>query len=424
MQRVMDAPTSFRETGPGCLEIRSGGGCIAVFGLPFFGAGCFLTAIGLGLLPLENASEVPLWGWPVMVLTGLVFVGVGGTMSFGRKTLSIDVPRGLVVQQWSLLVPVKVTEIPLGRFTDVVIGFTPGDSDSSERFPVSLSSSSGVENLEAASPTDYATAFQQAQALVRLLRFPLRDRTSGQDVVLSPDAPSPGARGRACASIPIAAAAPRPAAMRSTVEETGGAVRILVPGLHPGPSIVLRFAVPLAVAVYALTEFGPFFERSSTPEEVQWFLLGFLGLILLFPLGGAVAAVVRGFRSKTVVKSDGSGVVLEETGAWRTRTTTLPRDSILMIADGTRGSALESAERSGRHAAGWERSQGADSGAAKASVPGWVKSLAHLVPSKGVIIKSTTGIHTFGQGLPDEEIRYLRWIVARAVAGGSSSTPS
>lgn len=37
----------------------------------------------------------------------------------------------------------------------------------------------------------------------------------------------------------------------------------------------------------------------------------------------------------------------------------------------------------------------------------WLERLSSLVPSKGVILKSTTGLHTFGAGLPDEEVHYL-----------------
>jgi len=32
---------------------------LSLFGLPFFGAGIFLTLIGLGVADLDNASEAP-----------------------------------------------------------------------------------------------------------------------------------------------------------------------------------------------------------------------------------------------------------------------------------------------------------------------------------------------------------------------------
>ena len=38
-------PRSFRRIAPGRLEVREGGGCMAVFGLPFLGAGLFMMLI-------------------------------------------------------------------------------------------------------------------------------------------------------------------------------------------------------------------------------------------------------------------------------------------------------------------------------------------------------------------------------------------
>lgn len=48
----------------------------------------------LGVLHVKNESEVPTWGWPLMVLMGLVFTGAGGVLVFGRTTLRFDISRG------------------------------------------------------------------------------------------------------------------------------------------------------------------------------------------------------------------------------------------------------------------------------------------------------------------------------------------
>lgn len=38
----------------GTLELRSGGGCLSIFGLPFLLAGLFVMQIPLGLIPMEG----------------------------------------------------------------------------------------------------------------------------------------------------------------------------------------------------------------------------------------------------------------------------------------------------------------------------------------------------------------------------------
>jgi hypothetical protein len=45
--------------------------------------------------------------------------------------------------------------------------------------------------------------------------------------------------------------------------------------------------------------------------------------------------------------------------------------------------------------------------------------LRRLVTSKGVIVKSRKGLHSFGTGLPDDEVRYLHAAVVRALGGSN-----
>jgi hypothetical protein len=74
----MDTSASFRQTALDRLEICSGGGCLSLFGIPFLAAGIFLLLVALQILRLSNADEVPLLAWPLLLLMGLAFAGVGG----------------------------------------------------------------------------------------------------------------------------------------------------------------------------------------------------------------------------------------------------------------------------------------------------------------------------------------------------------
>jgi len=81
---------TLQQTAPDRLEIRSGGGRLSIFGVLFLGAGVFVTLIGLGTIEPDKADEIPAWGWPLIVLTGAVFVAVGGGLVFGRSWIMID----------------------------------------------------------------------------------------------------------------------------------------------------------------------------------------------------------------------------------------------------------------------------------------------------------------------------------------------
>jgi hypothetical protein len=67
------------------MEIREGGGCVCWFGFPFQAAGMFLVCFGTGVLPLENADEIPRWAPPLIVLMGLASGAAGGELALGRK---------------------------------------------------------------------------------------------------------------------------------------------------------------------------------------------------------------------------------------------------------------------------------------------------------------------------------------------------
>jgi hypothetical protein len=45
--------------------------------------------------------------------------------------------------------------------------------------------------------------------------------------------------------------------------------------------------------------------------------------------------------------------------------------------------------------------------------------LSRFLKGKGIVVKTRTGLTTFGEGLSDEEIQYLHAIVMRALTGSS-----
>lgn len=72
-------PPPFRRTESGAVELRQGGGCLALFGLPFLLAGVFLLLGSLGLVPVKDEFQHPLTG-RVPAAAGLVFLTAGGAL--------------------------------------------------------------------------------------------------------------------------------------------------------------------------------------------------------------------------------------------------------------------------------------------------------------------------------------------------------
>jgi len=167
-----ECPPPFRLTSPLVLELRQGGGGMAVLGLPFFLAGCLITRNFLRMLFL---GELGLRGSLLtFAAIGIAFTAIGTIFVFGRRWLIIDVSRGLLVRRLGLLVPLRTRERSLSEFNAVVLAHDPGDSDRGETYPVRLRSVGGPDFV-VRSPARFGESRTLAEYLSAFLRLPLVD---------------------------------------------------------------------------------------------------------------------------------------------------------------------------------------------------------------------------------------------------------
>jgi hypothetical protein len=418
----MAASGPVRQVAPDRVEIREGGGCLSLFGLPFLLAGLFLVLVALRIVPMGNAQQVPAWGWPLFFLMGVIFTAVGGGLVFGRRWILLDAGRGTIRKQWGLLVPMKGAEHRLGDYDAVLLRFEAGDSDTADRYPVLLRGAGGAADLTLSSSTQYGESYEGAAAVARLMRAPLVDAATDHEVVIAADRLDESFRERLAAGEPgrdLEAA--RPLRMQCRLRETSRSVEIEI----PGPGFRYGSLVGCLVSAGLLAYFAPslleFFQRTRTPEGVQAVIFGVAALLMVvFPLLGVINAAALAALGRTLVTASPEGLLIEVRGAWRARTTRIPAADILGLDFGSTGAALASARRSAERRVAEAGRQIPPSLSRDGAVLRWMSRLARLVPSKGVIVKSRTDLVTFGAGLPDEEVRYLYAVVARALGGGQS----
>jgi len=183
------------------------------------------------------------------------------------------------------------------------------------------------------------------------------------------------------------------------VSDTGGGVRIVMPMPRTNPLVIVGALLPAVVAMSMLAWLGFFsVSRPLTPGEWIFFGVLFVGFTLI-PAASAVNLWLRSRLGRSIVSVSTEGVRLEERTAFRTRTkATVAASDVLDVDYSTKESAMASA----RHDAEKETAIGV---------------LSAFLKGKGIIVKSRQGFTTFGEGLGDDEIRYLHGVVARALAG-------
>lgn len=367
-----EPPPPFRQKDSSQLELREGGGCMSIFGLPFFLAGVFLLLSGTGLLPTRSAPDQPAWSWTVMVLMGAAFLAVGGTLVFGRRWIVLDPGQGCVIRSQGFLIPMRHEERRLAEFSSVVVSFEAGDSDSSDKYPVRLKSVSGPD-FAVTSPIRFEESHAQAHYLANFLRLPFVDASTEHPSGTPLEHP------------------PRPADTRSEVTESSRYARIIISGRRSPIPALASALIPVGILLYLFPALWQFFLRTQTPEAVGFVFLAFLGFGFVFlPLLGIVNSVRSALRSQTVITASADGLEVESQGAWRTRTIHIAAPDILGIDYNT------------------------------AAASGLPAALHKFIATKGLIVKSTSGLHRFGERLSDDELRYLSSVLRRVLNSHNS----
>ena len=368
----------------------------------------------LGVIPIENADEMPRYGWPLLALMGAAFTVVGGTLVFGRSWTTIDITQRLVIKEWGPLIPLRQRTYPLTGYTAVILGFVQGDSDTADRFPVGLNAPAGTD-LSLCNLTTYAQSRECAVAVAKHLQLDVEDATTDHRVRVSPAEADRSIRQRPFE--PTDASVARPPGARSQVSREAGVVRIDIPPprMHPIEAVV--GLIPIAIPIVLVPWLRNFFRHTNTPDAIGWIFLTFVTFCFGFlPAMIVVNAFRRSRRGGTVILVSPTGIEIQERGAWRTRSTaSIDASDILDIDYSTRESAIASARQAAEQQA--RESTGTDPAAAGPRMERLMRWLSRITKGRGLTVKTRTGLTTFGGGLENDEVRYLHAILTRALHG-------
>jgi len=407
------SPFSYKDQAT--LEIRSGGGCISIFGLPFLLAGLFVMQIPLELIPLKGSpGTLPSI---IVFLFGSVFAAVGTGLVFGRSGIILDRATGRIIQWYGLLVPMKRKEYLLDSIRQVEMNFSNGDSDSPATWPVKLTGESIATPISVLRPTSFTEARQLAEELARFLRKPLVDSSTGETITRDPDHLDESYRdrmrrtGEAVSFLP-----PEPPTMSSQVERTGDGLIIHIPeqakrGIHYIP---VFFSLVFA-GIVALFFLPPILTRPRF-DFISYIIPGVT--VLFFIAGPVTSALLGVFRLKkeferiTVTKIF---LRVEALKQGKRTTMEIPVSELEdLVAPSTRGlmNIID--------VPGMKKVPLGDTGSPRMTdgrpVPGFLLLLMKMVGSKGIIARSDKTMIEFAGGLDEAEVAYLFALIRKTIA--------
>ncbi len=409
------SPFFYRDAGT--LEIRSGGGCLSLFGMPFLLAGLIIMLIPLGVIPFEEQPEGPLVS-ALIVLFGSVFAAVGAVLVFGRGGIILDRGRGRIVRWWGLLVPMRRVEHRLDAIRQVEMDFSSGDKDSADTWPIRLAGEGVPKPITVAQPTAFSEARRVAEELARFLQKPLVDSSTGERVTRDPGHLDESWRDRVRRTQEAAAPMPpEPPGMRTRIERTDGGYVFHIPGppLYWFHYLPVLFPVGFAAAVAWF--FLPALLTLPMPDWVRYFALGFIGLFFIAgPVLSALLHVLRlrnQFERVTVTKAF---LRVEALKQGKRSAAEIPVDELEDLVAPTAKSLMDSVE-----VPGMKKVDLGDTGIPRMPdgrpVPRLLQSILKMVGSRGITARSDKAVVEFAAGLDEAETAYLFALVRKTIAG-------
>jgi hypothetical protein len=409
-------PAPWTSPDPDVLEKREGGGCLMVFGLPFFLVGLFILQIPLGILPVQASLGGSVWLFAL--LFGVPFTAIGGALMFGRSGLVLDRRKGEIVRWRGLLLPMKRTPVSLAGFHRVRLDRDSGGGESSA-YGVRLAGDGPDGSFLVQSVQDYGEAHRLAEALAKFLGWPLEDRSTGKRVVREADRLDESLRDRVRRlKERLPEPPPPPPGMRTRVEQTVGGVVLVIPGSSMGAFRFVPLVFSLIFAGGVLTVFVLPLSTLPMPEGIRWVFLGFVGFFfVILPVWTAVRHFLRRSHAYARVEANRALLRIEESEGGKKRVTEIPADELEDLTLPDRRSMLETVEIPGK-----KRITGlGDTGTPRLPdgrpVPRVLLKIMEMVRSPGITARSDRAIVTFGRGLPEAEAAYVYALVLRAVAG-------
>ena len=399
---------------PDVIEKKTGGGCLMLFGLPFFAAGMFVILGALGIVTVDMDEGTP----PIFfVLFGSVFAAVGAGLMFGRGGTKIDRRTMRITRWWGLLVPMKSTEYGLDVYDTVALSRERRKSGKSSVtvYPVKLRGASAEEEIEITAPQNYQEARKEAEELSKFLSAPLEDNSTGKSVKRDVDELDKSYRDKVWDEGGPEFAVSAPPNMRSIIRDTGGSVTIEIPPAPLHPLHLLPVLPALIFASVVAYFFLPGLGKNFGGGNGELIFSLFIGVFFIaVPILLSLTQAVRKARMSQHITADPHSLRVRTKGPGQKKDVTIPcaelEEMELVTADDRMKSALDDPRFEKDPASKMRMQRMADPNSTAGK-------LMRMSGKTAIVARSDTESVSIGQGLPLDELKYLHYILQRCVAG-------
>jgi hypothetical protein len=298
-------------------EIRHGGGCLVLFGFPFFAAG-----LAVALSPVW-ASEPQDQAW-VAIPFGLLFSAVGAGLMFWRGGMTIDRHGGNIRTWWGFLVPWQQKEFRMEDAQAVTLSSEVRRSKNSSYtvYPVRLHGEKLQVDVE--SPRDYPEARRHAEQLATFLHLPVRDSSTGTLVEREAGRLNENLRQRAQRKGAPRQVPPPPTGCRILSRIRGGTAEFAIPARGYRPALFLLFVPVLLFSGFAYFFVLRHFLGGDGPLADRWPFVLFAAAFLILPLVAMAGVIMRQATVEERVVVSPQSLRVEKRTRFSNQTTEIP----------------------------------------------------------------------------------------------------
>jgi hypothetical protein len=298
-------------------EIRHGGGCLILFGFPFFAAGLAVAASPVW------ASEPQDQAW-VAIPFGLLFSAVGAGLMFWRGGMTIDRHGGTIRTWWGFLVPWQQKAYRIEEAQAVTLSSEVRRSKNSSYtvYPVRLHGE-GIQ-VDVESPRDYPEARRQAEQLATFLHLPVRDSSTGTIVEREAGRLNESLRQRVQRTGAPRQVPPPPVGCRIQSRIGGGTAEFAIPAQGYRPALFLLFVPVLLFSGFAYFFVLRHFFGGDGPFADRWPFLLFGAAFLILPMVAMAGVIMRQATVEERVAVSPQTLRVEKRTRFSAQTTEIP----------------------------------------------------------------------------------------------------